>query len=102
MSSVNADAGKVWPSVGMKCVCIDPVDELVRGRVYTVTRVGDIEPDMIALSGLHPDRAWYVERFRPVQSTAKTEQEDVQLFEALVNDVSLSDRVDFAAELLNG
>jgi hypothetical protein len=84
--------------VGQRVVCVDAIDQLVRGEVYTVLRVGDIfGADLVAVDANNPSMAWYPWRFRPLISQA----DDIAMFTALVEGMKPTERLDALMELLD-
>jgi len=57
--------------VGQKVVCVEPIDELVKGEIYTISAVGrfdggeNVMVDVAEIQNYAP-YAWYSYRFRPI------------------------------------
>lgn len=108
----------VWPSVGMKCVCVNnrfpdsdfiaPPDRLlVRGAIFTISAVlvdgGEtcihLREITREISPKHGRRLpFYLSRFRPL--ITRTQDEDVAAFKSLLQDMPLTERLDRIGELL--
>ena len=71
-------------TVGMKVVCVEPINGLRKGGVYTVVRVSNgCRSCLLDVDCPHADRAsagWYSWRFRPLVSR----QTDISVFQRML------------------
>lgn len=78
-----------WAKPGVKCVCVEPVEALVKGSVYTIERLlwADAwgEMGVVILGYRSPDNkqgGYRLSRFRPL--ITRTQSQDVELFRSLL------------------
>ncbi len=106
---VSNSALRAWPSVGMKCECIDDslwscepepgYEHPKKGDILTVIEVCMDSKTGLVFAEKSRDDVYWVVLFRPL--VTKTQEDDVGMFKELTSDIPPSARLDLLAELLN-